>query len=177
MHECPLCGQACDCDMEDVWHENVIDCAHECEDWDSIYDDDSEDIDDPSPDENGEPAGVQADSPVPVSTTPVNLDGDFARIGDPDRADSFHQCGIDPDWVPIRSIVPTWVELPGLGRQLAYIMRVRELSPEQQGKLADFIASRFGEPREGLVALLLEEGVPIPAENVSACSTQPYKYL
>lgn len=20
MHECPNCGQACDCDMEDVWH-------------------------------------------------------------------------------------------------------------------------------------------------------------
>jgi hypothetical protein len=30
MHECPECGQACDCDGEDTWFENVTDCACTC---------------------------------------------------------------------------------------------------------------------------------------------------
>jgi len=33
MHECPECGQACDCDGEDVWNEYAgLECVHECED-------------------------------------------------------------------------------------------------------------------------------------------------
>lgn len=36
MHECPQCGQACDCDGEDVWHDYPynLNCTHECEDED-----------------------------------------------------------------------------------------------------------------------------------------------
>lgn len=30
MHECPWCGQACDCDGEDTWLEAPIDCTCEC---------------------------------------------------------------------------------------------------------------------------------------------------
>lgn len=45
MHECPNCGQACDCDDEDLWHEfdepEVEECCHECEEFD-----DEEDYDD-----------------------------------------------------------------------------------------------------------------------------------
>jgi len=37
-HECPDCGQACYCDMEDVWLDDYDDCEHDCEeegeDWD-----------------------------------------------------------------------------------------------------------------------------------------------
>ena len=38
MHECPECGQACDCDGEDTWFDYYfdIDCNHECE----YYEDD-----------------------------------------------------------------------------------------------------------------------------------------
>ncbi len=36
MHECPFCGEACDCDGEDVWHgadsPAVESCDHECAD-------------------------------------------------------------------------------------------------------------------------------------------------
>jgi hypothetical protein len=36
MHECPACGQACDCDGEDTWHEfdspEVEGCICGCED-------------------------------------------------------------------------------------------------------------------------------------------------
>ena len=31
MHECPWCGQACDCDMDDTWFDEApLDCACEC---------------------------------------------------------------------------------------------------------------------------------------------------
>lgn len=41
MHECPDCGQACDCDGEDVWSDyGALSCRHNCEDdW---SDDDAE---------------------------------------------------------------------------------------------------------------------------------------
>lgn len=42
MHECQICGQACDCDGEDTWFENVANCAHECEDFE---DDDCDPVD------------------------------------------------------------------------------------------------------------------------------------
>lgn len=52
MHECPECGQACDCDGEDTWvgWPANLDCTHDCEDewgddqdnndWDDDYLDD-----------------------------------------------------------------------------------------------------------------------------------------
>lgn len=50
MHDCPWCGQACDCDGEDTWHDWPFnaDCRHECElDYDDdvgpYYDDDAPD--------------------------------------------------------------------------------------------------------------------------------------
>lgn len=42
MHECPECGQACDCDGEDHDQSAPDDCQHECE----IDDDDDDDDDD-----------------------------------------------------------------------------------------------------------------------------------
>ena len=44
MHECPDCGQTCDCDGEDLWHDWPfnLDCTHECEDEDDdLYLDDN----------------------------------------------------------------------------------------------------------------------------------------
>lgn len=31
MHECPECGQACDCDLEDIWWDDFPNCTHNCE--------------------------------------------------------------------------------------------------------------------------------------------------
>jgi hypothetical protein len=45
MHECPDCGQACDCDGEDIWWDNYDECEHyldpDCrgEDYFDDYDD------------------------------------------------------------------------------------------------------------------------------------------
>ena len=48
MHECPDCGQACDCDGEDTtWFDypaqEVLDCSHDCDDDDDYDDYDDED--------------------------------------------------------------------------------------------------------------------------------------
>lgn len=51
MHECVNCGEQCDCDMEDLEHDEAPeDCIHECEslneldDFDEIYaEEDAED--------------------------------------------------------------------------------------------------------------------------------------
>ena len=35
MHECPDCGQACDCDGEDLWNDAAArECTHGCEEGD-----------------------------------------------------------------------------------------------------------------------------------------------
>lgn len=38
MHDCPSCGEACDCDGEDTWHDRVSNCDHECEPEEDDYD-------------------------------------------------------------------------------------------------------------------------------------------
>ncbi len=35
MHDCPECGQTCDCDGEDIWNAYAaLDCAHDCDEHD-----------------------------------------------------------------------------------------------------------------------------------------------
>jgi hypothetical protein len=47
MHECPLCGEVCDCDLDDTWGLPVpAKCPHVCEedsdeDWYGFEDDES----------------------------------------------------------------------------------------------------------------------------------------
>lgn len=40
MHECPVCGQACDCDGEDTWLDAPLDCDHDCDECDEVGFDD-----------------------------------------------------------------------------------------------------------------------------------------
>jgi hypothetical protein len=39
MHDCPRCGQACDCDLEDTWLDAPIDCICDCEGYYASEDD------------------------------------------------------------------------------------------------------------------------------------------
>ena len=52
MHECPECGQDCDCDGEDTWNDigslDWLNCTHDCEGYG--YDDE----DDLTPDDDEE---------------------------------------------------------------------------------------------------------------------------
>lgn len=40
MHDCDLCGQACDCDMEDHYQSQPADCTHICDDENDDEDED-----------------------------------------------------------------------------------------------------------------------------------------
>jgi len=40
MHDCDLCDEACDCDMEDHYQPQPADCTHVCDDRDDDGDDD-----------------------------------------------------------------------------------------------------------------------------------------
>lgn len=31
MHSCPDCDQACDCDGDDTWFDDVDECCHDCD--------------------------------------------------------------------------------------------------------------------------------------------------
>lgn len=47
MHECPYCGEVCDCDMDDTWDLPIPnDCPHVCKD------DEDDDFDDEESEEN-----------------------------------------------------------------------------------------------------------------------------
>lgn len=45
MHDCDLCGQVCDCDMEDMFQSQPDDCTHVCDE-DEDYDDEDDYEDD-----------------------------------------------------------------------------------------------------------------------------------
>ena len=49
MHECPECGQACDCDGEDTWNSGLqiyLNCTHDCQEFDDDSDNDDFDYED-----------------------------------------------------------------------------------------------------------------------------------
>jgi hypothetical protein len=44
MHDCPYCGETCDCDGEDLWHDNYYQCSCECEEQEHWYNTDDEEF-------------------------------------------------------------------------------------------------------------------------------------
>lgn len=51
MHDCPDCGQVCDCDGEDHYQSPPRNCTHDCDNHDDLEDDGWLDADDTSEDE------------------------------------------------------------------------------------------------------------------------------
>ena len=84
MHECPECGQACDCDGEDTWFDFPynLDCTHDCEP------DSDEDMDEYIPN----------DERLPEMSQAVTRDAQL-RIGADDAGQNgntqatYHECG------------------------------------------------------------------------------------
>jgi hypothetical protein len=62
MHECPDCGQACDCDGEDTWWNNYDQCEH-WHDPECIGNPDYVDPDDDFDYEDNEPITGEVPSP------------------------------------------------------------------------------------------------------------------
>lgn len=104
-------------------------------------------------------------------------EGDFACIHDPARADEFRSCGIDPERVPIKSMIPVAVSVPQKGQTTAYEMDIRRLTKSQRAELCKLLARKFGYTPEQVEQDLNQVGCPILTDNVTAFSTQPWKYL
>ena len=92
-----------------------------------------------------------------------------ARIINPTRATLWRQV-FGGEEVPIRSIIPTNVNLPGHPDTLAYFLDLSAITPEQRQRLITAIAEKFHLP-PAEVAADIDAGVPILASDVIVSST------
>lgn len=77
----------------------------------------------------------------------------------------------------VHSPLPAWVNLPGRGRQQAYMLDLALLTSEQRGALIDHLALKFGIPRGEVATEIDAAGVPILAEDVSVAVHRPQRWL
>jgi hypothetical protein len=167
------------------------DCPHCCDE-EERYDDDDDDYDS-DPDEYGYCPVCNRPTPVcecsyvigkSVSTETAATDnndqlpaGDFAHVYNPDRAEELRSIGIDPERVPIVSIIPTLATLPIKGRQLIYNIDIRRLTDDQLRAMAGHLAKKHGIPVEEVARLLPQVGCPLLVDDTVAMSTSIGKYL
>lgn len=71
--------------------------------------------------------------------------------------------------VPIKSILTSKVNLPGLSNVAVYMLDLEAISDEQREGLIQAIANRFGYPVEEVRAEI-DLGVPVLAEGVSVAT-------
>lgn len=88
-----------------------------------------------------------------------------AKITNEEQAELLRQafdCGV----VPIRSIVPSPVNLPGHPDAPAYFLDLDAISDGQRARLIAALAGKFGQPESDVADHLEEHGVPILADDV-----------
>lgn len=93
-----------------------------------------------------------------------------AWVTDPERK-LFWESVFDTDRVPITSIIPTRVHLPGHPDARAYMLDLRVITPEQRGRLVQGLAERFELDPAWLDGQLDQQGVPILSDHVCITST------
>lgn len=103
-------------------------------------------------------------------------EGDFAMIHNLERADDFRACGIDPKAVPIISLIAREVNLR-IGSCRVYMLDLNRLTAEQRAALEQHLGSKFNLPIAFVHDEMPRVGVPILADEVTAYSTLPQKYL
>lgn len=80
-----------------------------------------------------------------------------------------------PDWqrvfrttlVELESPMPVLAELPGLGSQPVYKVKLSTLRADQRARLVDYICERFNLPIDEVCASLEAHGCPILATDVA----------
>lgn len=102
--------------------------------------------------------------------------GDYAIIHNLERAKEFRACGIDPKAVPIRSLIYQRVDLP-IGSRRVYMLDLDRLTAEQRAALEQHLSRKFNLPIGFIHDELARLGMPILADEVTAYSTLPQKYL
>lgn len=108
--------------------------------------------------------------------TQPTIGDDFCMIHNLERAEEFRACGIDPKAVPIRSLLIQQVELP-IGSRRVYMLDLDRLTADQRAALEQHISRKFNFPVVFVHDEIQRIGVPILADEVTAYSTFPQKYL
>lgn len=93
-----------------------------------------------------------------------------ATIHNPERLESTRRI-FGGDKVPILSIVPTKMDLPGHPNALAYMMDLKAITSEQRQRLVESIAARFSLDASFIDGNLDIIGVPVLADDVVVTST------
>lgn len=103
----------------------------------------------------------------------MNRVGDWrttARILEPIRAEVWRGI-VGGDMVPIVSIVPERVSLPGHCDAIVYMLDLKALDAGQRERLVEFLADKFEQDSQFVEDNLDAEGVPVLADDVVATST------
>ena len=106
--------------------------------------------------------------------TPTNWKT-VAVIHHPGRL-KFWQAVFDGDRAPIKSIFTINVTVPEIGTTEAYMLDLNAITAEQREKLIRAISERFSIPVDE-VAKEVDQGVPIPAKDVSVSSSDLIDYI
>ncbi len=91
--------------------------------------------------------------------------GPTAKIRDPERKREWEAI-LDSDTLPIKSPIPTWVDLPDMPHKLVYELDLKRLKTEHLERLVDHLARKFDLTPEAVTTQLMAEGVPILVEDV-----------
>lgn len=105
------------------------------------------------------------------------MNDDFCVVTDPQRIEWMRDASIDPDRVPIKSIIPSRVNVPEKGEVLAFEMDIARLTNYQKVRLSEHLARRFNLSANEVLRDLDKFGCPVLVEHTTAVSTQPWKYI
>jgi hypothetical protein len=105
------------------------------------------------------------------------MSADFHCIVTDERRVETYNRLFNRDWVAVKSPVPEWAELPGIGRDLVYLMDLDELTPQELENLCQDIAQQFELPLEEVQERILEEGCPVRYENTYMAVLNPHKWF
>jgi len=93
-----------------------------------------------------------------------------ATVTEPERK-MFWESIFDSDTVPIESILPTCVSVPGRSDVNAYMLDLDAITEEQRGRLVAGLAQKFGLDEAFVEAEIDRQGVPILCEHVMMMCT------
>lgn len=95
--------------------------------------------------------------------------GRIDPAADPERARIFMEV-FGSHTIPLLSFVPSWQSFP-TGEQLCYRVNLRAITPDQRGRLVDYIARRFDYEPAYVEANLDQIGMPVLAEHMTIASS------
>lgn len=89
----------------------------------------------------------------------------MATVRDPERKRDW-EAMFGTDTVPIKSPLPDWAVVPGVGRTLVYELNLAVITAAQRERLVEYVTARFGYAATEVEDRLDAEGMPILSNEV-----------